>query len=338
MILVTGGTGLVGSHLLYHLLKSGNKPIALYRENSKLSKVKDVFSYYSDDYESLFNEITWVLGDILDYESLLPSMKKVKKVYHCAASVSFQSSDSSSLTDTNIIGTTNVVNVCLECEIEKLLHVSSIGALGRAESDGIVTEESHWNNKKSSVYSTSKYHAEMEVWRGMAEGLNAVIVNPSIIIGPSDWNTGSSKLFSTMYNGLKFYSTGTNGFVDVNDVAITMIELMNTSITGERFILNSENISYKDFFTWMANALGIKPPPYKATRFLSEVAWRLLSIQSMITGKRSSITKETAVTANQQYNYSNNKIIKQTGITFIPVKLSIENTSKIFLADHNIIT
>ncbi len=335
MILVTGGTGLVGSHLLYYLTKAGKNPVALKRKSSNIKRVSEVFSYYSKEYESLFKKIVWIEGDILDYESLSEAMKNVTHVYHCAASVSFQSSDSSSLTDTNITGTTNIVNVCLESNVKKLLHVSTIGALGRAESDGIVTEESHWNNKKSSVYSTSKYHAEMEVWRGIAEGLNAVIVNPSIILGPGDWNSGSSKLFTTMYNGLKFYSTGTNGFVDVNDVAKAMIILMEHNISGERYILNSENVSYKDFFTWMAQSLKVSPPPYKATKLMSEIGWRLLWVNGLITGKRSSITKETAQTACQNYQYSNSKIKEHTDIKFVPVNESINNNSILFLQSHN---
>ncbi|MFK5854954.1 MAG: SDR family oxidoreductase, partial [Bacteroidota bacterium] len=202
-----------------------------------------------------------------------------------------------------------------------------------AESDGIVTEDTHWNSKKTSVYSTSKYHAEMEVWRGIAEGLNAVIINPSIILGPGDWNTGSSKLFSTMYEGLKFYSIGSNGFVDVEDVVTSMMLLMKSELEGERFIVNSENITYKQFFTWMAASLNVASPIYKAGTFLSGVGWRLLWFKGLITGKKSAITRETAETACQLYNYSNSKIKKETGIEFMSVKDSLDKNSKLFLKD-----
>lgn len=335
MILVTGGTGLVGSHLLYQLVTSGEEPVALKRTSSNLSNTLRTFSYYSEKANQLFNKITWIDGDILDYDSVLDAMDNITHVYHCAASVSFEASDKKTLTETNVIGTTNIVNACLEKNIVKLVHVSSIGSLGRADADGLVTEETYWNNKKSSVYSTSKYHSEMEVWRGIAEGLTAVIVNPSIILGPSDWNSGSSKLFTTMYEGLKFYSQGTNGFVDVVDVVKAMILLMNDTVSEQRFILNSENVSYKDLFYWMAESLAVKPPPYQATKFLSGVAWRVLWLKGMLTGKKSSITKETAETANQKYNYSNKKIIQQTGIKFITVKESVQNTSGLFLAKYN---
>jgi nucleoside-diphosphate-sugar epimerase len=333
MILVTGGTGLVGSHLLYKLTSLGETPLALKRPSSDISRTRKVFSYYSDNSDDLFNKIVWIDGDILDYSSILEAMEGVNKVYHTAASVSFQSSDKQNLIATNITGTANIVVAALEKNISKLVHISTIGALGRAESSGVVTEETHWNSKKSSVYSTSKYNAEMEVWRGIAEGLNAVIINPSIILGPGEWNTGSSKLFSAMYSGLKFYSIGSNGFVDVEDVAESMIQLMNSDIAGERFIINSENISYKQFFTWMANSLNVAPPKYKAGTFLSGIGWRLLWVKGLVTGKKSTITRETAETACQSYDYSNKKIKQELGIDFISVKDSLDKNAKLFLRD-----
>lgn len=334
MILVTGGTGLVGAHLLFRLTQNGENVRALKRSSSDIQKTRKIFSYYSENYESLLNKIEWVDGDILDYDSILNCLEGVDFVFHAAASVSFQSSDKSSLINTNVLGTENIVNAALEMKTKKLLHVSSIGSLGRAGTDGVVTEESQWNSKKTSVYSTSKYQAEMEVWRGIAEGLNAVIINPSIILGPGDWNSGSSKLFTTMYEGLKFYSTGTNGFVDVNDVVSSMILLMNSDISGERFILNSENISYKDLFYWMAEGLNVKPPKFEAGRFLSEIGWRLLFVKGLISGKKSSITKETAVTANQDYNYSNKKIKKAISIEFIGIKESLLRNARLFVLDN----
>ena len=335
MILVTGGTGLVGAHLLHKLTENGEKPVALIRPGSDKMKTLRVFSFYSKDPQTLFNSIKWIEGDILDYHSIIIATKGITHVYHCAASVSFQSSDSLTLTEINFQGTINVVNACLENQIKKLVHVSTIGTLGRADSSGIVTEETYWNNKKSSVYSTSKYHAEMEVWRGIAEGLNAVIINPSIILGPGDWSSGSSKLFATMYNGLKFYSKGTNGFVDVRDVADSLIKLMESNITGERFIINSENISYEELFTVMAKEMNIAPPRYKATKLMSEIVWRILWVKGKVTGRKSTITKETAETANQKYQYSNEKILQGIDMDFIPVLESVRQTAKIFLKEQN---
>jgi len=333
MILVTGGTGLLGAHLIHQLISNGESVRALKRASSDTGKTKKIFSYYSNDFEDLFSRIEWVEGDILNFDSLLTALEEVDFIYHTAATVSFQSEDKSTLVQTNVQGTENIVNAALQMKIKKLLHVSSIGSLGRAGSSGIVTEESEWNNKKTSVYSNSKHQAEMEVWRGIAEGLNAVIVNPSIILGPGDWTTGSAKLFTTMYNGLKFYSIGSNGFIDVNDAAKAMIRLMESSISGERFILSSENIFYKQLFEWMAIALKVPIPKHKAGKLLSEVGWRILWLRGLLSGKTSTITKETAETANQEYRYSNEKVKKAIGIDFINVKDSINTNAKFFLDD-----
>lgn len=333
MILLTGGTGFLGAHLLYRLCADGHKVRAIKRKTASCELTKKIFAYYSEQADDLFDRIEWVEGDLLDIYSLSDAMKDMEQVYHAAAVVSFHGSDQNTLIKTNITGTANMVNMALESKIKKLCYVSSIGSLGRADSSGIVTEETHWNNKKTSVYSTSKYEAEREVWRGMAEGLNAVIVNPSIIIGPGNWQAGSPKLFDTMWNGLLFYTGGSNGFVDVNDVAACMIALMEGGQSNERYIINSENIPYEQFFGWMAEALGVSPPRYKAGPFLSGLAWRGLALKALLTGKKSSITRETAETANQSYNYSNAKIKKETGMDFMPVRESIFKTASFFLKE-----
>ena len=333
MILVTGGTGFIGAHLLYHLVLSGKKVKALKRKSSRMKLIEKIFACYSGKADELLNKIDWVEGDVLDIFSLLEAFKGVDQLYHTAAVVSFHAKDKASLFRTNATGTANVVNAALEQKVGKLCHISSIGALGRADGTGIVDETRQWSSKKSSVYSTSKYEAEREVWRGMAEGLNAVIVNPSIVLGPGNWDAGSPQVFQTMWKGLKFYTGGTNGFVDVNDVAKAMILLMEGDYSGERFILNSENIAYKQFFEWMAAAMNVPAPKYKAGPLLSAIGWRALKVMAIFSGKPSSITKETAETANQRYRYSNKKIIKATGMSFVPVKESVDQTVKFFLKD-----
>lgn len=333
MILVTGGTGFIGAHLLFHLVNSGKQVRALKRASSNLDLIQKIFSYYSKDSSRLLNNIEWIEGDILDIYSLMDAFEGIEQLYHTAAVVSFHPKDKSTLIRTNIEGTKNVVNAALEQRVGKLCHVSSIGALGRADGSGIVDENRQWSSKKSSVYSTSKHEAEREVWRGIAEGLNAVIVNPSIVLGPGNWDAGSPQVFQTMWKGLKFYTGGTNGFVDVNDVARAMILLMEGEYSSERFILNSENIAYKQFFEWMAASMHLPAPKYKAGPLLSGIGWRALKVRSLFTGQPSSITKETAETANQHYRYANQKIIEATGMVFKPVKESVEQTASYFLQD-----
>jgi len=333
MILVTGGTGFIGAHLLYHLVNSGKNIRALKRKSSSLDLIQKIFGYYTPESDELLKKIEWIEGDVLDIYSLLDAFEGIEHLYHTAAVVSFHPKDKTKLVRTNAEGTKNVVNAALDRKVGKLCHVSSIGALGRADGSGLVDETRHWSSKKSSVYSTSKHEAEREVWRGIAEGLNAVIVNPSIVLGPGNWDAGSPQVFQTMWKGLKFYTGGTNGFVDVNDVAKAMILLMESCISGERFILNAENIAYKQFFEWMATAMHLPAPKYKAGPLLSGVGWRALKVMSLFTGKPSSITKETAKTANQHYRYANHKIKAATGMAFIPVKKSVEQTVKFFLLD-----
>lgn len=334
MILVTGGTGFLGAHLLYRLIKSGNSVKALKRKESSTSLTRKIFSYYSDPSQELFDKIEWIEGDILDYDSLLIALSDVDYLYHTAAIVSFNSDDKNELIRTNINGTANVVDAAIGKKIKKLCHVSSIGALGRDDATGLINEDTPTKpSSGSSVYSKSKYEAEREVWRGIAEGLDAVIVNPSIIVGPGDWSKGSSQMFQTMWKGLKFYTSGTNGFIDVNDVAIAMIQLMESQISNERFVLNSENIGYKQFFEWMADAMGIPRPKYKAGPFLSKVGSLALMIKSIITNKKHTITRETARTANQKYQYSSGKFMQATGMNFIPIKASVEISAKLFLED-----
>jgi len=335
MILVTGGTGFVGAHLLFQLLQKEEKVRVLKRISSSVEQTRKIFSFYTSEPEKFLSKIEWVDGDILDVDTLLPAMEGVDKVYHTAALVSFASGEEPLILETNIDGTANVVNACLEKKIKKLAYVSSIAALGRAGNNGITTEKSEWNNdRKSSPYSVSKYEAEREVWRGMAEGIKAVIVNPSVILGPGNFQNGSIKMFQTVYHGLKVYTKGMNGYVDVNDVAKALILLMESNISGERYILNSENLNYQNLFEMMAQSLGVETPKYKAGEFVSELTWRFLKIQSLLTGKTPLITKQTARTANSTYRYSNEKIVKATGMQFVPIRETIQRTAAIFLRER----
>jgi len=336
MILVTGGTGFVGAHLLYHLTKEGETVKALKRPGSESKLTRKIFSYYAEKPNEQFNFIQWVEGDLLDYYSLTDAFAGVDHLYHAAAVVSFHPEDKSKVIRTNVKGTANVVNAALEQKVKKMGYVSSIGVLGRADNQGLTDEETYWkSSSKNSLYSKSKYEAEREVWRGMAEGLNAFIVNPSIIVGPGNWQAGSPQVFETMWKGLKFYTTGVNGFVDVNDVAKAMIRLMTGNYSGERYIISAENVSYKQFFEWMADAIGLPAPKYKAGPVLSGIGWRMLKVKELFTGKKAAITRETAHTANQVYHYSNRKFLDATEMKFTSVKESVERTAKLFLEEKS---
>ena len=334
MILVTGGTGLVGSHLICELLKSGNDVRALKRNTSDLANVRRVFSNYFENSEEVFSKVEWVECDILDITGLETAMEGIDHVYHCAALVSFDRSEKKNLLKINIEGAANIVNIAIEKNVRKLCYVSSIAALGRAENNNIITEDTHWKtSKENSHYAISKYGGEREVWRGIKEGLDAVIVNPSVILGTSGKNNMNNRLITTVWKGLKLYTNGINGFVDVKDVVRPMIQLMQSDIVNERFILNSENLSYREFFTMLSGFLGKKPPNIHASLPVQEIAWRLLKIFSIITGTKPFITKEIARTSRNQSRYSNEKIRKAIGYKFIPVGKSLRELAQEFAKD-----
>ncbi|MBN2236444.1 MAG: NAD-dependent epimerase/dehydratase family protein [Bacteroidales bacterium] len=335
MIVVTGGTGLVGSHLLFDLCNKFEQVCALKRSNSDLNQVKKTFTYYSKNAEELFQKIDWVDADVSDYSTLENALQGAKKVYHCAAMVSFHEADDQKMMKINVQGTANVVNASIYNKVEKLCFVSSIAAIGKANSGELANEETPWKNAdKTSAYSRSKYLAELEVWRGMEEGLNAVIVNPSVILGPAKWNSGSAALFSLVYKGLKFYTPGVNGYVSVLDVSKAMIHLMESPISNERFILNSENLTYQELFNAIAISLGKKAPTTEVKPWMSELSWRLMKLKTMLTRKQAAYTKNTARSSMKKSYYSNAKIQQSIGFQFQSIQEIIEQTATHFLNDH----
>ncbi|HKG69189.1 MAG TPA: NAD-dependent epimerase/dehydratase family protein [Segetibacter sp.] len=294
-IFVTGGTGLVGSHLIAELIKQGRHVRALYRSNIPDIRGKE--------------KVEWVKGDILDIISLEEAMQNVEQVYHCAAIVSFDPKQKHKMFATNIEGTANVVNTSIKAGVEKFCYVSSVSALGQRRKGGEIDESMNWNEETSgSNYGRSKYFAEMEVWRGIGEGLKAVIVNPVIILGAGNWNEGSSKIFKTAFEEFPYYTDGGSGFVDIKDVVSIMTQLMESDISGERFIISSENRKYKDIFTAIANAFGKKPPHRKVSSFAAELVWRFFVLKSIFTNQSSLLTRETACSAQATVKYNNNKI------------------------------
>ena len=328
---ITGASGMLGTHLAYNLLKKGESVTALKRSTTDLSAMKNIFAYYEKGDNSLFERIEWIDGDILDFYILDDIVSEHKQVFHTAAFVSFHKQDHGKIRDINIHGTENVVAACIKHN-SRLVYSSSIAALGRSDGGKATTEKDYRDSTfKSSVYSESKFLAEQEVWRGIAEGLDAVMVNPSVIIGPGDWNKSSAQLFKTVANGLKFYTNGSNGYIDVRDIAEVMHRLMNSDIAAERYILSAENVSYKRLFETIAKELKVKPPSILANKFLSEVSWRVLGIWSVISGNSPLITKETAKSANSNYDYSSQKIIDTFDYTFIGFDQSVKHAADLYL-------
>ena len=313
MILVTGATGFLGA-VLARQLTAQNIPIRCIKRST--SATPDILQPYG-------HLIDWREADILDYTTLEDAFDNITEVYHCAAWVSFKQADKDPMIHTNVNGTANMVNLCLEHGV-RLLHVSSIAAIGQAKPGQLITEKNYLEETPANnIYAISKLESEMEVWRGIAEGLDAVIVNPSVIIGPTAGTEGSGKIFETVRRGLKYYTRGSCGLVDVEDVARCMILLMNSDITAERYILNAENWSYKDLTDTIATCFNQKKPITEAKPWMLELAWRSASFVAALTGKNPSIDKIAARAAGVEQNYDNSKIIKENGFVFKPVKQSI---------------
>ena len=336
MILVTGGTGLVGSHLLYYLCLKHDKIRATYRSKQKIDAVKHVFSYYSDQADQLFSKLEWIEATLNDIPSLTEAFKNVTHVYHCAALVSFDPNEYFNLRTINIHGTANIVNLCISHKVTKLCYVSSIAAVGSGELGMEIHEDSAWNPEADhSVYAITKYGAEMEVWRGTQEGVKAVILNPGIVIGPGFWRSSSGSLFNTINRGLKYYTKGITGYIDVHDVIKCMILAMEGSIINERYILISENLSFKAFAEKVADQLGVVPPKKEVENWRLQIAWRLDWLQYLLKRKRRKLTKNVVKSITSKRVFNNNKVRAQLNFDFMPIEESIEQTSRLFLKDQS---
>ena len=316
MVLITGATGLVGSHLAIKLLENEQNVRAIYRNKASIEKTKLLFGLY--DKTQLFDKIQWVEADLNDIPALEIAFSGVEYVYHSAALISFDPKDEEKLRKINIEGTANIVNLCLAHAVKKLCHVSSIAALGDLlDHETVVDENIEWNPEKAhSDYAISKYGAEIEVFRAHQEGLSVIIINPGVILGAGFFDSSSGEIFMKVKNGLKFYSNGSSGFVYVYDVVRAMIQLMNSEISGEKFIVIAENCSYQSILDKIANELNVAKPKYKVSKLVLNILWRLDWILSNIFFQKSKLSKDLAISLTANEIYANQKIIDNLGFEF----------------------
>jgi len=333
MILVTGGTGLVGSHLLVELSKQKQAIRAIYRRAHKIDLVKDVFGYLTDSPRQLFERIEWIEADLNDIPKLQTAFEGVTHVYHCAAMVSFEPDKYKQLRKINIEGTANIVNLSIRAGVKKLCYVSSIAAIGwEAKPDTLITERTAWNPEEdNNVYAITKYGAEMEVWRGSQEGIDVVVVNPGIIIGGGFWRGGSSgSLFYRMHKGMKYYTNGVTGYVGINDVVKSMLLLMNSSIVNQGYILVSDNLSFQEFQNLVCDALEVNKPTKEAKTWLLELGWRMDWLSHKLFGKRRQLSKQLAKSSRSVTRYDASKIKETLNFEFEPLETAINFTAKWF--------
>ena len=324
--LVTGATGLLGSTLIHQLLSKNlpEKIRAIRRPGSRLDLLKEVE-----------HQIEWVEADLLDLDEMARAMDGATHVFHCAAMVSFSPGDAEKMKRVNVDGTANLVNLSLDFGIQKLVHVSSVAALGRVSGKKIIDENCRWeNSSENSRYALSKMLGEMEVWRGIAEGLNAAIVNPAIILGHGFWDEGSIRFFKQIYDGLLFYPPGGSGFVDAADVARFMDLLMDSEISTERYVLCGENMGYQRFFECIAHFLGKKPPRFLVYPWMAELAWMGGGFWGKISGRQPMVTKETARNAMETWVYDNKKSLQIPGFNYRPLEATIAGCCQKYLLDN----
>ena len=313
MILVTGATGLLGSQIVRDLVTLNRDVRAIKRSTSNMFYVQDVV-----------DQIEWIDADIEDMASLEEAFVGVDEVIHAAGFVSYHKKDKLKMLNVNYLGTRNIVHLCLEQKVRKLIHISSIAALGSdhmAGQDNHTVDEQFQNKSEefTSNYGQSKYLGELEVWKAMAEGLSAVILNPSVILGYHNWNQGSSQLFKRVYDGWRYYTMGTTGYVSVNDVSTICIRMMDATIDGERFLVTAENLPIKTIFEYIAKGFSVQAPNKKIDPKYSGMIKFIENIGALLTGKPRLITPETLRMANEQRRYANQKVIACLQYQFEPI-------------------
>jgi dihydroflavonol-4-reductase len=322
---VTGASGLVGSALVRQLLAENILVKALYHQNTS--------PLLSNEEKK---KVEWIQGDILDISLLMDILPSCHQVYHCAAIVSFHPSQKERMYQINVEGTANIVNASLKCGIQKLVHVSSVAAIGQSASGETITEETEWKeDNNSSYYGKTKYLSELEVWRGIGEGLSAVIVNPAIILGEGSWHQGSTAIFKKVWEEFPFYTTGATGFVDAADVAKAMIMLMNSNIEAERFIMAAEHYTYEQLMKKIAAIFQKNAPSKKAPKFLLELGWRWETIKSLFSNKEPLITKETVGKAFMQRTYDSSKLFQSLPeFHYTPLAISLQRTCNWLMKEY----
>lgn len=334
MDVVTGISGLVGAHVALALLEHGRPVRGMVRQGSDRTIIRKIFNHYRRDGNVLFDRIEWAETDLLDVVGPREAFTGAERVFHCAALVSMDARDARQLFAVNIGGTANVVNAALECGVKRLVHVSSIAATGRTPDGSPVSEDSPWvRDKHTSAYAISKFDAELEVQRGVAEGLSAVMVNPGVVYGPGPKGRSSLSIIHRVSRGTAFYPTGSNGIVDARDVAAAMLKLADVGGDGERYILSTDPVTYRDLFTMIAKAAG-KPAPSRALpQWVLELAWRVEAVRTGLFGGRSLVTRNAVRSATSHYRYDTSKA-RALGITFRGPEETITNATAFYRAHH----
>ena len=323
VVFITGGTGFIGSYIIKNLIQKGYTVRAIRRSNK--------LPFYIPD--EILRKVQWMQGDVLDTVSLHDAMQDAEAVIHAAAIVSFSKKERHRMYHVNVEGTANVVNAAIENKVKRFLHVSSVAALGRTTKTETINELKKWEENKSNThYAISKHHSELHVWRGFAEGLEGVVINPSTVLGYGDWHQSSCAIFKNAYKEFPWYTKGINGFVGVEDVAETAVQLLFSEITQKKFIVNGENRSFQQLFNTIADGFHKKHPHKEATKTMGEIAWRLERLKEIFTGKKALLTRETAKVAHSKTSFDNSALLNALpGFQFTPLEAVIKTACEKYL-------
>ena len=328
-VVVTGATGLVGSHLLLKLVEDSSEVVALYRNEKAIELVAQLFAYYEKS--AAFHLVTWRKVDVLNETLLTDIVAGATTIYHTAALVSFEKKDSENLFLTNVGGTKNVLNAIAQNGIPNLVFISSVASIRNKDNDGYFNAEGIIDGKREwSDYARSKTQSEALVLEAKKGGLNTVIVNPGVILGPGDITKSSTVIFNTIKQGLSFYTLGVNGFVDVRDVVDSVFYLKDLEATKDRYVCVGENCQFKELFSIIAKALAVKEPRFKANRLLLAIAWRLELLNAKVQKKSPKITRDNTSTALGKIEYSSKSLEDDTGIVFRSMKEATDNAAAFF--------
>lgn len=313
MIAVTGANGLLGSFIVRKLLQQQIQFVALKRKGSDITLLQDVASL-----------ITWRDADVTDEVAVAEAFEGVSAVIHAAAIVSFNPRKAKQVMLVNVEGTRNVVNACLAKGINRLMHISSVAALGRQKGQRVVNENNTWQNSPlNSVYGESKYLAELEVFRGQEEGLSTVVINPSVILAPADWDRSSAQIFKYIWQQRSFYTDGFLNYVDVRDVVEIIFMLLHAPIEAQRFVVSAGNISFKLLFDRIASEFNCNSPSIKVSKPLLKGLAQIEVVRTFFSGSEPLITADTARLAGTEFFYDNQKIKQLLGFQFQPIESTI---------------
>ena len=321
-ILITGGTGFIGSYIIRTLLQAGyHNIIAIKRPSSSKALLGDAAE-----------RVQWVDCDLLDVIGIYDIMAETDAVIHSGAMVSFARGDADKLMKVNVEGTANMVNAAIQHQVERFVHISSIASFERKPNQKIIDESTGWEDGKlTTYYARSKYHAEMEVFRGGGEGLSIGILNPSLVLGAGFWTQGSASIFKQIHEGLRFYPKGSTGFVDVRDVANAAVLLLEKKIENERFIINGHNLSYKLVFDSIAMALSVKKPGIQLTPLLNEIAYWQFKMKSALGLSNKVLTRASIRNASYHFAFDNTQSVEKLGLSYTPIERTIRDTSTALL-------